>query len=69
MDLGLHRKVRWRARHVVACTGRWMERTLRCGHETARLDGTAASDGTADLGCGKHYAGLRVKEVMIAVES
>ena len=42
-----------------------MELTLRSGHEPARLNGTAAGDGTAEFGCRKHYAGLRVKEVMM----
>lgn len=45
-----------------------MELTLRSGHETPRLNGTAAGDGTAEFGCHKHYAGLRMKEVMIVAE-
>ena len=38
--------------------------TLRGGHETARLNGTAAGDGTAEFGCCKHDAGLMMSEVM-----
>lgn len=45
-----------------------MKLTLRSGHETARLNGTAAGDGTAEFGCHKHYAGLRMKEVMVVAE-
>ena len=45
-----------------------MELTLRSGQETARLNGTAAGDSTAELGCREHYAGLRTKEVMVEVE-
>lgn len=45
-----------------------MEPTLRSGHETARLNGTATGNGTAEFGCREHYAGLRMKEVVIADE-
>lgn len=55
-------------RHVVAWIGFWMELTLRSRHETARLNGTATGDGTAEFGCREHYAGLRMKEVVIVVD-
>ena len=45
-----------------------MELTLRSGHETTRLNGTAAGDGTAEFGCHEHYAGLRVNEVLVVAE-
>ena len=44
-----------------------MKLTLRSGHETARLNGTPAGEGTAEFGCCKHYAGLRKKDVMVVV--
>lgn len=41
---------------------------MRGGHETAGLDGSAAGDGTAEFGCRKHCAGLRMKDVMVVAE-
>ena len=60
--------VRWRARCVIGSIGCWMELTLCRGQETARLDGTAAGDGTAEFRCRKHDAGLRMKELMAVDE-